>query len=189
MSAPLMIGVFASLGKTIKALGTGSALTVTGGSIFSNLLGRAGVQIPQTLQQSTTATEGFRVALTNVSGASMLASAKTAVLTAGVTLLNTVMTGLAIGAIALVCKALYDYVNANQIAHDRIEDNIDTTKSNINSYTKQKNSLKGIAEEYDNLADKTNKSTKESERYHELQQQIADTAPDLVLGQIGSYNK
>ncbi len=183
MSAPLMIGVFASLGKTIKALGTGSALTVTGGNIFSNLLGRAGVQIPQTLQQSTTATEGFRVALTNVSGASMLASAKTAVLTAGVTLLNTVMTGLAIGAIALVCKALYDYVNANQIAHDRIEDNIDTTKSNINSYTKQKNSLKDIAEEYDNLADKTNKSTKESERYHELQQQIADTAPDLVLGQ------
>lgn len=188
MSAPLMIGVFASLGKTIKALGTGSALTVTGGSIFSNLLGRAGVQIPQTLQQSTTATEGFRVALTNVSGASMLASAKTAVLTAGVTLLNTVMTGLAIGAIALVCKALYDYVNANQIAHDRIEDNIDTTKSNINSYTKQKNSLKGIAEEYDNLADKTNKSTKESERYHELQQQIADTAPDLVLGQDSNGN-
>ena len=183
MSAPLMIGVFASLGKTIKALGTGSALTVTGGSIFSNLLGRAGVQIPQALQQSTTATEGFRVALTNVSGASMLASAKTAVLTAGVTLLNTVMTGLAIGAIALVCKALYDYVNANQIAHDRIEENIDTTKSNINSYTQQKNSLKDIAEEYDNLADKTNKSTKESERYHELQQQIADTAPDLVLGQ------
>lgn len=184
-----MIGVFASLGKTIKALGTGSALTVTGGSIFSNLLGRAGVQIPQTLQQSTTATEGFRVALTNVSGASMLASAKTAVLTAGVTLLNTVMTGLAIGAIALVCKALYDYVNANQIAHDRIEDNIDTTKSNINNYTKQKNSLKGIAEEYDNLADKTNKSTKESERYHELQQQIADTAPDLVLGQDSNGNQ
>lgn len=188
MSAPLMIGVFASLGKTIKALGTGSALTVTGGNIFSNLLGRAGVQIPQALQQSTTATEGFRVALTNVSGASMLASAKTAVLTAGVTLLNTVMTGLAIGAIALVCKALYDYVNANQIAHDRIEENIDTTKSNINSYTKQKNSLKDIAEEYDNLADKTNKSTKESERYHELQQQIADIAPDLVLGQDSSGN-
>lgn len=183
MSAPLMIGVFASLGKTIKALGTGSALTVTGGNIFSNLLGRAGVQIPQTLQQSTTATEGFRVALTNVSEASMLASAKTAVLTAGVTLLNTIMTGLTIGAIALACKALYDYANANQIAHDRIEENIDTTKSNINSYTQQKNSLKDIAEEYDNLAEKTNKSTKESERYHELQQQIADTAPDLVLGQ------
>ena len=182
MSAPLMIGVFASLGKTIKALGTGSALTVTGGSIFSNLLGRAGVQIPQTLQQSTTATEGFRVALTNVSGASMLASAKTAVLTAGVTLLNTVMTGLAIGAIALVCKALYDYVNANQIAHDRIEDNIDTTKSNISSLTSQKNSLKDVAEEYDNLANKTKKTKEESERYNELQKQIADIAPDLVLG-------
>lgn len=177
-----MIGVFASLGKTIKALGTGSALTVTGGNIFSNLLGRAGVQIPQTLQQSTTATEGFRVALTNVSGASMLASAKTAVLTAGVTLLNTVMTGLAIGAIALVCKALYDYVNANQIAHDRIEDNIDTTKSNINSLTSQKNSLKDVAEEYDNLANKTKKTKEESERYNELQKQIADIAPDLVLG-------
>lgn len=188
MSAPLMIGVFASLGKTIKALGTGSALTVTGGGIFSNLLGRAGVQLPQILQQSTTATEGFRVALTNTSEASVLASTKTALLTAGVTLLNTVMTGLAIGAIALVCKGLYDYVNANQIAHDKIEENIDTTKSNINSYTQQKNSLKDIAEEYDNLADKTNKSTKESERYHELQQQIADTAPDLVLGQDSSGN-
>lgn len=188
MSAPLMIGVFASLGKTIKALGTGSALTVTGGGIFSNLLGRAGVQLPQTLQQSTTATEGFRVALTNASGASMLASAKTAVLTAGVTLLNTVMTGLAIGAIALVCKGLYDYVNANEIAHDRIEENIDTTKSNINSYTQQKNSLKDIAEEYDNLADKANKSTKESERYHELQQQIADSAPNLVLGKDSDGN-
>lgn len=182
MSAPLMIGVFASLGKTIKALGTGSALTVTGGSIFSNLLGRAGVQIPQTLQQSTTATEGFRVALTNVSGASMLASAKTAVLTAGVTLLNTVMTGLAIGAIALVCKALYDYVNANQIAHDRIADNIETTKSNINSYTQQKNSLKDIAEEYDNLTNKTKKTNDETKRYAELQQQIIDVAPDLQIG-------
>lgn len=188
MSAPLMIGVFASLGKTIKALGTGSTLTVSGGGIFSNLLGRAGVQLPQTLQQSTTATEGFRVALTNASGASMLASAKTAVLTAGVTLLNTVMTGLAIGAIALICKGLYDYVNANEIAHDRIEENIDATKSNINSYTQQKNSLKDIAEEYDNLADKANKSTKESERYHELQQQIADSAPNLVLGQDSDGN-
>lgn len=188
MSTPLMIGVFASLGKTIKALGTGSALTVTGGGIFSNLLGKAGIQLPQTLQQSTTATEGFRVALTNASGASMLASAKTAVLTAGVTLLNTVMTGLAIGAIALICKGLYDYVNANEIAHDRIEENIDATKSNINSYTQQKNSLKDIAEEYDNLADKANKSTKESERYHELQQQIADSAPNLVLGKDSDGN-
>lgn len=183
MSAPLMIGVFASLGKTIKALGTGSALTVTGGSIFSNLLGRAGIQIPQTLQQSTTATEGFRVALTNVSGASMLASAKTAVLTAGVTLLNTVMTGLAIGAIALVCKALYDYANANQIAHDKIKENIDTTKSNISSYTQQKNSLKDIAEEYDKLANKTDKTKEETERYHELQKQVAEIAPDLVSGE------
>lgn len=182
MSAPLMIGVFASLGKTIKALGTGSALTVTGGSIFSNLLGRAGVQIPQTLQQSTTATEGFRIALTNMSGASVLASAKTAVLTAGVTLLNTVMTGLAIGAIALVCKAIYDYVNANEIAHDKIAENIDTTKSNISSLTSQKNSLKDVAEEYDNLANKTKKTKEESERYNELQKQIADIAPDLVLG-------
>ncbi|WP_330624717.1 hypothetical protein, partial [Clostridioides difficile] len=42
--------------------------------------------------------------------------------------------------------------------------------------------LEGISEEYNNLASKTEKTADETERFSELKQQIADIAPELVLG-------
>lgn len=181
MSVPLMVSVFASLGKTIKALGTGSELTVTGGSIISKLIGQTQL-ITNATEEATNTQQGFRVALTNTGNAFNFASIKTALLTSGVTLLNTLMTGVVLAGITLVGKAIYDYANANEIAHDKIAENIEITKSAISSYQKQKSSLKEIAEEYDNLTNKNSKSTDELERYGELQKEIAEIAPDLVLG-------
>lgn len=185
MSVPLMVGTFASLGKTIKALGTGSPLSMVGGNLLMSSFSRSGglvSEFAQKMNEADESAEGFRVRLGSVSGASVIASAKTALLTAGMTLLNTVISGALIAGLTLLCKAVYNYVNANQIAHDKISENIDVTQSNISSLTQQKNSLKDVAEEYDNLSNKTKKTKEESERYNELQKQIADLAPDLVAG-------
>ena len=192
LSAPLMVSVIASAGKTIKALGTNTPLTMTFGNGIFSVLSKLGIQTQQntqTIQQNTQSAEqnqqvqqGYRVALTNTANASIFASAKTALMTTAMTLLNTVITGVAIAGITLLVKEIYEYAKANEIAHDKIADAIEVTKSTISSYKQQKSELKDIAEEYDNLAGKSKLSNDELERYNQLQSQIAKLAPDLVAG-------
>lgn len=186
-----MIGVIASVGKTIKALGTNSPLTMTFGgtitSIFSRLTGQV-QQINTLTQEGTEVQNGYRVVWGNTANALSLATIKTGLMTTAMTLLNTVITGAVIGAIVLVGKAIYDYVNASEIAHDKIAENIEVTKSTISSYKEQKSQLKDIAKEYDELSSKSNKSNDELERYNELQNQIAEIAPDLVIGTDANNN-
>lgn len=198
LSAPLMVSVIASAGKTIKALGTNTPLTMTFGNGIFSVLSKLGIQTQQntqTIQQNTQSAEqnqqvqqGYRVALTNTANASLEASAKTALLTTGMTLLNTLISGVVIAGITIAVKKIYEYAKANEIAHDKIADAIEVTKSTISSYKQQKSELKDIAEEYDNLAGKSKLSNDELERYNQLQSQIAKLAPDLVVGYDADNN-
>ena len=156
LSAPLMVSVIASAGKTIKALGTNTPLTMTFGNGIFSVLSKLGIQTQQntqTIQQNTQSAEqnqqvqqGYRVVWGNTANALSLATIKTGLMTTAMTLLNTVITGAVIGAIVLVGKAIYDYVNASEIAHDKIAENIEVTESTISSYKEQKSQLKDIAE-------------------------------------------
>ena len=57
-----------------------------------------------------------------------------------------------------------------------------TSKSQLESLNKQKSGLESIAEEYDKLSQKSKKTAEEVERYNELKNQIAELAPELVIG-------
>lgn len=186
-----MVSVIASVGKTIKALGTGTPLTMSFGNGIFSVLNKLGVQTQQTtttIKDGENAQKGYRVALTNTANASALASLKTGLMTTAMTLLNTVITGVAIAGITLLVKAVMDYVNANEIAHDKIAESIEVTKSTISSYKEQKTQLKNLAKEYDNLNSKSKLSNDELARYNELKNQIGEIAPNLVLGTDADNN-
>ncbi|MCO5822791.1 hypothetical protein M8668_13185, partial [Clostridioides difficile] len=84
--------------------------------------------------------------------------------------------------ISLLSKALDDYANKEENAYQARKKNIQTSKQQINSYESQKTQLQALAEEYDNLSKKENKSKEDNNRLNELKQQIAQIKPDAVIG-------
>jgi TP901 family phage tail tape measure protein len=64
----------------------------------------------------------------------------------------------------------------------RLKDTINTRKEEITTIESQKSALEEIAKEYDELANKPEKTNTEVERLKELTNEIAQIMPDLVIG-------
>ena len=88
------------------------------------------------------------------------------------------------GGIALVVAALVAYKNiAEKIKQKKIDDlqlKIKTEKEEIQNEEEKLKTLRGIAEEYDTLYNKINKTKEEEERLKELTAQIAELYPELI---------
>ena len=100
--------------------------------------------------------------------------------------LKAVLTGFAvagvIAGIVAIGKALYDNIHKTEqtIATSKeLQQNIQDEITTLNT---QKTSLSQIATEYDKLSRKSNKTVEEMQRLSELKKQIAEIAPDLVVG-------
>lgn len=100
----------------------------------------------------------------------------------GTSLLNGALIGLASWGIGEAIKAFDNYINRHEIAAEKARESIDTINGEIQGYQSQKKSLEEISKEYDELAKKTNKSADEIERFSQLKNEIAQIAPELVLG-------
>lgn len=104
----------------------------------------------------------------------------------GMVALNAVLTGLGwaavVAGIALAVKALDDYIVTTKEAINSAKDKQQAARDEISSLNSQKTSLSAIAQEYDTLSKKTNKTAEEMDRFRELKQQIAQISPDLVAG-------
>ena len=100
----------------------------------------------------------------------------------GTSLLNGALIGLASWGIGKAIKAFDNYINRHEIAAKKARENIDVINGDIQGYQSQKKSLEEISKEYDELAKKTNKSADEIERFSQLKNEIAQIAPELVLG-------
>lgn len=85
-------------------------------------------------------------------------------------------------AISKITEELYKFAHASEISLQKHEENIGKINTKISELKTQKSSLKSIAKEYDELANKTNKSAEEQERYNELRNEIAELNPDLQVG-------
>lgn len=85
-------------------------------------------------------------------------------------------------AISKITEELYKFAHASEISLESHEENISKINTKISELKTQKSSLKSIAKEYDELASKTNRSSKEQERYNELRNEIAELNPDLQVG-------
>ncbi|MCC0731233.1 hypothetical protein [Clostridioides sp. ZZV14-6048] len=95
---------------------------------------------------------------------------------------NSLVLTAAFAGITLLARGLENYANREENAYQARKKNIQTSKQQINSYESQKVQLQALAEEYDNLSKKENKSKEENNRLNELKQQIAKIKPGAVIG-------
>lgn len=99
---------------------------------------------------------------------------------------DAVLKGLAIGlvvtAISAGAKAIYNYTHETEIAVKKSQEAIDSYQEDIASLNSKKTSLEGLSNEWNELTKKSKLSVQELERYNELKNEIAQIAPELVIG-------
>ncbi|HBF6089930.1 TPA: hypothetical protein KOT72_003876, partial [Clostridioides difficile] len=95
---------------------------------------------------------------------------------------NSLVLTAAFAGVSLLAQAMENYANREENAYQARKKNIQASKQQINSYESQKVQLQALAEEYDNLSKKENKSKEDNNRLNELKQQIAKIKPDAVIG-------
>ena len=100
--------------------------------------------------------------------------------------LKAVLTGFAvagvIAGIVAIGKALYDNIHKTEQTIETSKELQQNIQDEITTLNTQKTSLSQIATEYDKLSRKSNKTVEEMQRLSELKKQIAEIAPDLVVG-------
>ena len=191
ISTPVVASGLAGIMMTIKGLGTGSGVPNILGSLVSgfNLLKGSSNGASKQLNVIKEVTEDVAEGMGNATGgigglASGISKAgsKSLVASLGISALNAGIMALAGVGISLAIKGIDNFVNrseklaeASRNRQAEIKGEIDTTKQQISS-------LGEIAEEYDKLANKTNKSKEELKRFNELKQEVASISPELVMG-------
>nr|WP_312985538.1 hypothetical protein [Clostridioides sp.] len=112
-----------------------------------------------------------QTALTGL-GKGLLSTAGNALLFAGVT-----------AAISFSVQKVSDYINRYEIALEEHKNKISKIQNEINGLETKKDSMSGIAKEYDELSAKTDKTAKDFERLSQLKREIANIMPELVMGE------
>ncbi|HBF5048905.1 TPA: hypothetical protein KOP71_002217 [Clostridioides difficile] len=95
---------------------------------------------------------------------------------------NSLVLTAAFAGVSLLAQAMENYANREENAYQARKKNIQASKKQINSYESQKVQLQALAEEYDNLSKKENKSKEDNNRLNELKQQIGKIKPDSIIG-------
>lgn len=197
LTTPALIGSF----MTLKTLFSGMGMT-NGTRNVARLINPLNM-IGTPIKATTTILQSFRHAVmaanvAGANGANVITRAGTGLgalrqslsrtsigigtLNIATSLLNGAMIGLATFAISKGIQWIDDTIHKYEKLAEKQKEVIGTTTSEISSLQQKKKSLEGISEEYNNLASKTEKTADETARFSELKQQIADIAPELVLG-------
>ncbi|WP_024622394.1 hypothetical protein [Metaclostridioides mangenotii] len=113
----------------------------------------------------------FKTALTGL-GTGLLSTAGNALLFAGAT-----------AAISFAVQKVSNHINRYEIAMEGHKNKISKIQNEINSLGTKRDSMSGIAKEYDKLNAKTDKTAKDFERLSQLKREIADIMPELVMGE------
>lgn len=176
LSIPTLIGGYVGMSTLLKGLGSDTGNVVSYftklkglGNVFGGLLGRGGASgVTQSVNQ-------VNASLGTMASSTVMAGLKTSLLNAGLVTLATV-------GIMGVTKAIVDYENRykNMAKEARAQQEI--LKEDIGNRENQVTSLGKLSKEYDKLSNKTNLTTKEQARLKDLTAQIAEIAPDLVIG-------
>lgn len=187
--ATKVVQVIEKIMNSLGTIGTGGALLGIASFIksmanFSKFDGLTGMA--KAISTIFTATKGGSGAFSGiVTGLKSLVTGAGAA-KMGMVALNAVLTGLGwaavVAGIALAIKALDKYIVTTKEAINAAKDKQQAARDEISSLNSQKSSLSAIAQEYDTLTKKTNKTAEEMDRFRELKQQIAQISPDLVAG-------
>lgn len=92
------------------------------------------------------------------------------------------MIGFAVEGIGMAIKALDEYARRYEIADQKHTEKIENLRGEISTYREQKSALQSISSEYEKLANKTNRTAQEEQRYLDIRKQIAEIMPELVVG-------
>ncbi|HBF7403739.1 TPA: hypothetical protein KOW92_001819 [Clostridioides difficile] len=188
MTLPAMITSFTMLKSLFKGISLTSITTGnqgdSGGSRNQHPLIRFMGKIKQETNNATGAMNKFKAAGREVAnvGRQIGNSFKGFAKNVGASLISGFAIGAIISAISMVIRKLDEYNRRYEIASNKHRENIATLESELSTYKNQKSTLSELAEEYDNLANKSGKSIDEWNRFSELKQQIADNMPELVIG-------
>ena len=107
---------------------------------------------------------------------------KSSALTIGTSLLNAGLMTLVVGGISLAVKAWDDYAHRVENSHKKTQEALETSKETINELRTNRKSIQSIAKAYEELSQKTNKTTDEMEELSQYKNQIAEMFPELVTG-------
>ena len=94
---------------------------------------------------------------------------------------NMVVATAAVWAIQAAFKAVNNKIHETEIAFENVQDAMSETSSSITGYRQKISSLSDLAEQYDELSSKTNRTASEEEALLSLRRQIAEISPDLVI--------
>ncbi len=169
---------FAATGKTMSTL---SGQTVKYTTTSKNLAKIQSGQVP-TLVNTAKGYNTLTVATKNTVKSTISATAKNALMSTGLTLLNGAFVSLAVAGVGVAVKAFDNYINRVEIAREKNKERIGELNSEISTYKTQQSGLKSIQKEYDELSNKTNRTKEESARLLELNKELAELMPELVSG-------
>lgn len=187
--ATKLVQVIEKIMNSLGTIGTGGALLgiasfIKGMASFSKFDGLTGMAkaistIFTTVKGGSGIFSGITAGLKGLTAASGAAKI-------GMIALNGILTGLGwgiaiAGAVAFI-KWLDKKIVTTKEAVKAGKELQQSARDEIASLNSQKSSLSAIAQEYDTLSRKVNRTVEEEERLRELRQQIAQIAPELVAG-------
>lgn len=139
-------------------------------------------EIKTNVQNTTGAVNKCKVAFQSLGGGAVLGRLGSLVGTIAATAGNmALMMGVSI-VVSKIFQSLSDEIHKVDNELEKHTNNIENYKSEIKQLSETKASIQSIADEYDELAKKTEKTAEEQERFNELRRELADTlGEDYVL--------
>lgn len=185
ISLPVTVGLVSTLINTFKTFSSkgkpdlGFINTLMGISDFNY----SGITtFTNTLKETGSVSKSASASVSTLSGIIKKSGVASKLGSLGLSLLNGALISLAIGGITFAIKKWDEYNKRFEIMAEKKRESIETIRSETQELNKQKESLSGIAKEYDTLASKSDKTAQETERFAQLKDQIADAMPELVVG-------
>ena len=187
--ATKLVQVIEKIMNSLGTIGTGGALLgiasfIKGMASFSKFDGLTGMA--KAISTIFTTVKGGSGIFSGITAGLKGLTAGAGAAKIGMIALNGILTGLGwgiaiAGAVAFI-KWLDKKIVTTKEAVKAGKELQQSARDEIASLNSQKSSLSAIAQEYDTLSRKVNRTVEEEERLRELRQQIAQIAPELVAG-------
>lgn len=119
-----------------------------------------------------------KISLKGYAGNLVLSTAKTVLLTTATIALNAALTMGLSAAITLIVSAIDNWINAQEKAIEKNKEIIESSKDNANTINQEIESIQDLRNQYEELAQKDNRTTEENQKIYEIQQQINELIKD-----------
>ena len=152
---------------------------------LSNTMQQAGQQVQnvgQQVQQAGQQAQQTGQQMTRVTGGVSKLTLKSALATAGVSLLQGALLSVAFAITGKVITAINDYIHRHEKMVEASQKAQEEITAKISGLREEKAQLKSLANEYKELQKKEEKTEEDEQRLLEIRQELAELSPQLVVG-------